>query len=239
MPPMTAKTRFRLLLCACVAFLGMAVVAPAQAFDPTQVYVDGKTLAPQLLPPPPQEGDALWRKQVDAVIAAQKKLSPEDIKAIRSEQNLRLDVMASAIGADFRRDKLPKTFAMLDRVTKATAKIVEADKQYWHTRRPYLTDDRVKLLVDPINDSPSYPSGHTATARVWAEVLGQLYPEKLSVLRARADAVARHRIEAGVHYPVDIDGGRTLAALIVGALMSNEFFQDELITARKEIAGEK
>jgi hypothetical protein len=41
--------------------------------------------------------------------------------------------------------------------------------------------------------------------------LGLLFPEKLEALRERAQAIALHRIEAGVHYPVDVEGGQNLA----------------------------
>jgi acid phosphatase (class A) len=59
----------------------------------------------------------------------------------------------------------------------------------------------------------------------------------LADLRARADVIAQHRIEAGVHYPNDVEGGRLLAMLIVGALSENEDFQDDVENAKKEMAG--
>ena len=93
------------------------------------------------------------------------------------------------------------------------------------------------MYVNPIDASPAYPSGHSTSSRVLAEILGMLAPDKLSALRARADAVAHHRIQAGVHYPVDVEGGRMLAMLIVGYLTANEDFQDDLAAAKKEIAG--
>ena len=59
----------------------------------------------------------------------------------------------------------------------------------------------------PLNNSPAYPSGHTTDTCVLAEILVLLLPEKMSALRARADEIAWHRVEAGVHYPVDLEGG--------------------------------
>jgi acid phosphatase (class A) len=200
-------------------------------------YIEQGTLPPQLLPPPPAEGTKEWQKQIAGVLAAQKHISDTDVAAIKDEQHIRLDLMISVMGSDFTREKLPKTFAFLDRVLANASAISRADKEYWHTRRPYLTDKRVKLYINRIDDNPAFPSGHTSEMRVLAEVLGQLRPEKLLDLRARAEEIALHRIEAGAHYPNDVEGGRLLAMLIVGALNANDDFQDDLEVAKKEIAG--
>jgi acid phosphatase (class A) len=210
---------------------------PAWAFDPAQIYVRAQFLPPQLLPPPPGEGDAVWRKQIDQVLKAQHNLSESERAAIRDEQKLRIELMTSVMGLNFTRDNLPKTFALLDHVMASVEQVTDADKKFWRTRRPYLTDTRIKLYVDPIDASPSYPSGHTAASRALAEVLGMLVPEKRGDLRARADIIAFHRVEAGVHYPVDLDAGRILAMLVVGSMMANDDFQDDLAASRKEIAG--
>lgn len=230
----------RLSFLLLIGFLGCVAASPALAFDPaqgaSQAYVQATFLPPQLLPPPPAEGSKAWHQQVDVVLQAQRDMPSHDLAAMKDEQHVRLEQMTTVLGSSFTRERLPKTFALLDRVASGTGQVVEADKKFWHTRRPYLTDPHVKLLIDPIDDSPAYPSGHTASARVLAEVLGMLAPEKLPALRARADAIARHRVEAGVHYPVDLDGGRMLAMLIVGSLTASDDFQSDLAAAKKEIA---
>ena len=124
---------------------------------------------------------------------------------------------------------------MLDRVLASAEGVSEADKQFWHTRRPYVADDHVHLYINHIDQSPSYPSGHTSSSRVLAEVLGMLLPEKRAELRAHADMIAAHRVEAGAHYPKDLEGGRTVAMLVIGALTGNEDFQNDFATARDEM----
>lgn len=90
-------------------------------------------------------------------------------------------------------------------------------------------------MVDRIDASPAYPSGHTSSSRVAAEVLGLLFPDRLAALRAKADSIAAHRIQAGVHYPVDIESGRLLAMLVLGALLKSDAFQSDLAAAREEM----
>ncbi len=211
--------------------------APGFALDSSQKYFQLQRLQPQLLPPPPVEGSKAWKKQINEVLREQHGLSVTEIAAIRNEQRAGIESMISVIGPGFKKELYPKTFAMIDLVANGTSKIIDMDKQFWHTRRPYLTDSRVKLYVDPVNDSPSYPSGHSAFFRVMAEILGLLFPEKLDPLRERAQTIAHHRIEAGAHYPVDIQGGQNLAMLILGALTASDAFQSDLEASRNEIAG--
>jgi len=211
------------------------VIAHAYPETHESHYVLPDDLAPQLLPPPPAEGSPAWKEEIKAVVKAQKKLSTQDIAAIHDEQHLKLELVTSVMGPDFTPTKFPHTFKLLGNVFTDTEIVTGADKNFWHTRRPYLTDKRVKLMVDPIDQNPSYPSGHAAASRVAAEVLGMLYPHRLEELRARAEAIAYHRVEAGVHYPNDIEAGRMVAMMVIGALSKSDGFKADLAVAREEV----
>ena len=232
-----AGTPFSLtrLITVAVAGLWFAVTPQAScAAGVERAWIEPQSLLPQLLPSPPAEGGEAWKAQIELVVAAQSSLSPAVISAIRNEQKFRVGLMTDTLGPSFDPERLPKTCALLDRVERTSEEVVDAAKKYWHTRRPYLADPRVKLLVDSTT-SDAYPSGHTSEARALAEVLGLLFPDRLPALRARAEDIARHRVEAGVHYPVDLEGGRLLAMLMVGALTTNSGFQADLSAARREI----
>ena len=213
----------------------LASVSPVSAAW-SETYVAPSQLPPSFLLPPPAENTAAWKHEIEAVRAAQKHISPSDLADLREEQHVRLELITPVMGADFNRERLPQTFALLDNVLADTVAVTHADKRFWHTRRPYLTDPHVKLLVDPLDNNPAYPSGHTSESRVLAEVLGMLAPDRLESLRARADSIAWHRVQAGVHYPNDLTGGRMLAMLMVGALSANSDFQDDLAAARDEMS---
>lgn len=223
---------------AVVAAASLAVLlifAGPVAMASEAFYVEPAELPPQLLASPPEEGSLVWKKQIETICREQHKLSHADIVSFRNEQHLRLNLMTDAVGSDFTEDHYPKTFALLKQVLADASAITEADKRFWHTRRPYLTHSCVKLMVDPLDASPAYPSGHTSEMRVIGEVLGMLYPDRIDEFRARANEIGFHRIEAGVHYPNDIEGGKMLAMLIVGALSAHSEFQTDLSEAREEI----
>jgi len=235
--PTRAGIPFFLTRLVTVALAGLCLAVAPQASWAAGVkraWFEPQSLSPRLLPPPPAEGSEAWNAQIELVVAAQSSLSPSEIWQIRNEQKFRVGLMTDTLGRSFDRERLPKTCELLDRIERTSEEVVDAAKKYWHTRRPYLADPRVKLLVDSTT-SDAYPSGHTSEARVLAEVLGLLFPDKLPVLRARAEDIARHRVEAGVHYPVDLEGGRLLAMLEVGALTASSDFQVDLSAAREEI----
>ncbi|MEQ1652805.1 MAG: phosphatase PAP2 family protein, partial [Hyphomicrobium sp.] len=133
------------------------------------------------------------------------------------------------------RTELPLTFALLDRTGADVNAVTWAAKKHWHTTRPYRLDHRIKLLVDPLPaDNYGYPSGHSSTSLVWAQILTQLDPAAAARLQHQADRIAWHRVLAGVHTPHEVDGGKKLGAAIFAALMAKPAFQTDLTAAHAE-----
>ena len=70
--------------------------------------------------------------------------------------------------------------------------------------------------------SPSFPSGHAASASAFATGVATAWPEAASPLSAAAMLVAYSRVHTGVHYPLDVIVGdvvgTTLAQLTAAAL---------------------
>jgi len=52
-------------------------------------------------------------------------------------------------------------------------------------------------------DSPSYPSGHTFQSKIYAEVLGNIYPKYYKALNELANDIMWSREYMGAHYPSD------------------------------------
>ncbi len=64
-------------------------------------------------------------------------------------------------------------------------------------------------------NTPAYPSGHTIQARVYAEVLGNKYPQFYKPLNELATDVMMSRLYMGVHYASDCQFGDYVAQVIV------------------------
>jgi acid phosphatase (class A) len=197
------------------------------------VYLPAGALSPELLPAPPAEKTAEHKKQLQLVRAAQKKIRANELTAITDEARLNITHITSVIGIN-NAEHHPALFHLLERVLETGDSATGKAKKFWNTRRPFIVDKTVKLRGDRI-ESPSYPSGHTMESRLLAEVVGLLASDKRGALRARADEIAWHRVQAGVHYPNDLEGGKLLAMLVLGNLLSDADFQRDLSAAATEL----
>ena len=82
----------------------------------------------------------------------------------------------------------------------------------------------------------SFPSGHTTTAYQAGITLATLVPELAPEILARASENGNDRIVLGVHYPLDIMGGRMDGEAALAARWSDtQYRTDVLEPARKEL----
>lgn len=80
---------------------------------------------------------------------------------------------------------------------------------YWLIRPSQLDPAFTPLFPAPPH--PSYPSAHACNSGATAAVLAYLFPVDGEEIIARAENAADSRIWAGIHYPIDRDGGLTIA----------------------------
>ncbi|MFT8538348.1 esterase-like activity of phytase family protein [Bifidobacterium aquikefiri] len=89
---------------------------------------------------------------------------------------------------------------------------------------------------DGMLTSGSFPSGHTTYATSGAVGLATLLPELAPEILARGSEAGNNRIVLGVHYPLDIIGGRMDGDAANAARWSDpEFVKDQLLPARAEL----
>ena len=75
--------------------------------------------------------------------------------------------------------------------------------------------------LNGIATNPSFPSGHTTYAYTDGILLAMLVPQQYQSMLARAADYANSRIALGVHYPLDIIGGRALATYDLAQAFTN------------------
>ena len=235
-----------------VLVLGSAVASPAGAvyLSPDQIN------SVALLEPPPVVGSAADRRDLQAVLAAQRAARADHTTA-RAVGDVEISCLrvASALvtdktGAD---PALPPSLingngaAAVEFATRAALQVAmatAAPKRYWHRPRPYMASAEVERLGDvapgypipPImageRDISSYPSGHTAFGMACAIVLAQMVPEQRAALFARGRLYGESRMVVGAHYPTDVEAGRVIGAAASAIMLKNALFQDDLRTAR-------
>ena len=196
----------------------------------------------RILPPPPA---AHSRRQADdrAVFKATRALkgSPRwtlaASDAVISSDALMAD-FACALGVKITPAEAPTLYAMFGRMLIDIRLVVDPPKDHYARHRPYL-DQTGEICVarsDLLDKTPSYPSGHSTLGWSWAMILAELAPDRSTEILMRGRVYGESRVVCGVHYPTDIEAGRTNGAALIAALHGGAEFRADLEKARAEIA---
>lgn len=99
-----------------------------------------------------------------------------------------------------------KSFQLTEDQKEMITKIKEGVKR----QRPYVKESKV-INIAECGESYSYPSKTTAEGYKMAECLSECYPQLREGLYALANKVAQSRVQGGVHFPSDIEAGKSIA----------------------------
>jgi uncharacterized membrane protein YphA (DoxX/SURF4 family) len=206
----------------------MATPAAQPYAAATQIDLD------DILAPPP--GPAETRKELDALLAIQKKRSPEDAAACIADQVISVYRFADVLGDRFSADKLPKTDALFLRVLATVHVPLEKAQKLWGRKRPPLLEPAIKP-AGTLPTTAAYPSGHATAGNLMGILLADLLPERSAELHARGVLFGDRRVLAGVHYPSDIEAGKLSAAAIAAILYQDPQFKADFAAAATELRG--
>jgi acid phosphatase (class A) len=145
----------------------------------------------------------------------------------------------SVLGANFTRANFPATFAVLDRAGRAAGFAGDPVKFVHRRQRPFLNDSAITPCIpndERLRASFSYPSGHAALGFAWSLVLAELIPSRADAIIERGRDFSWSRVVCGVHYPSDVEAGRTIAAAAVARLHADADFRQLMDAARAELA---
>lgn len=201
-----------------------------------KTYFSANSISPKLIDPPISTSSKQWQDEVEYIVKLQKSADPDEVEQALEERVLKVDMVAQFVDARLSRQDFPKLYELLDNSKKTTYKIVRKAKNFWGTKRPFVAvSDKIKPLIKA-HDNPAYPSGHTSGSYVAAHVLSMLLPQKRTEIMERAEEIAQHRVLVGMHYPHDLVGGKQMALIILGALMQNDDFLEDLKEAKYELS---
>jgi len=187
-----------------------------------------------ILAPPPLPDSAAQKQDIEAVLDAQARRTPAEVRCARADACISIFRFAGVMGPEFKPENLPLTSAMIKTLAGATGGDIAYAKATFKRPRPFSFDSHVKNIVPQCPDF-SYPSGHSTFAYAVATLLADMVPEKAPGIFKRADQYAHNRVVAGVHYPSDVAAGRISAAVIDYTLMQDGEFQQRYKAARQEL----
>jgi membrane-associated phospholipid phosphatase len=92
-------------------------------------------------------------------------------------------------------------------------------KYIYHRPRPSEVNSQIAPVI-PVPNSPSYPSEHAATAAAAAAVLSYLFPNEATTFANQAEECAESRLNAGVHFPSDVEAGMELGRKVAEEVLA-------------------
>ncbi|MEY8567289.1 phosphatase PAP2 family protein [Corynebacteriaceae bacterium 7-707] len=158
--------------------------------------------------------------------------------------------LGEALRTALQENRLPKTRALMDSgyLSRAggLASSTLIEKQIFGYDRPFIVaPDRITRHTGGGNEdlydlegSPSFPSGHTNQAAWTTTLLAVLLPELAPQLLARGAEAGQNRMVMGVHYPLDVIGGRMTGQAAAADRWNDPRMRDVLTQAGEEIRAE-
>jgi acid phosphatase (class A) len=227
-----ARTPLRL---AVVAILLFGATAEAQAGDDKPFYIQPSQVdLNDLLAPPPALGSPEEKLDLDAVLAAERDRSADDVGAAEEDHERSIFRFAAVLGAGFTAPRLPYATEFFARVYADEKRIVNVTKAHFKRPRPFMVDSGLMPMVYP-KSTPSYPSGHTTYAYVIAILLARMVPEKAALIFQRAAFYGNNRVVVGAHFPTDVEAGRISGTVIDSVFFSDGKFMADFNRARTEV----
>ncbi|OOG56334.1 phosphatase PAP2 family protein [Rhodanobacter sp. C03] len=212
-------------------------VVPALAADgsaQTESITDGIDLT-LLLAPPPAAGSPTALDDLQAVLAAQAARTADEDEAAKADADRSVFRFTDVLGPNLAPSTLPRTAAFFKRVEQLDKASVKLAKSWWKHPRPSEVSDKVHPLSVEKPGDWSYPSGHATFGYTTAVLLGDMLPEKRAALFDRAALYAHHRVVMGVHFPSDVEAGRTAGTVIAAQLLRDPAWHADFLAARDEL----
>jgi len=117
--------------------------------------------------------------------------------------------------AQFSEVRAARVFALLNMAMHDAAVGCWEAKFHYFNPRPSQMDPGIKTQIG-LPNFPSYTSGHSTFSAAAASILSYLFPSGAESFAAMRDEAGISRLYGGIHYPSDIDAGKTHGGRIAG-----------------------
>ena len=220
-----------LLLGACSSPATQVVLKRAGLVSTVTYYVPAQQFkTAQFDPPPAPESDA-QKEDLAAILAWQNKRTGADC----AKANETADFSADSFLGPHSPFPLPlpsEVKKFLDRLSSDLEDSVANMKERYMRPRPYKAYPGQAVPCVKKSWGYSYPSGHAAFSRVFADVLSDIVPERRGEFLQKADGIALDRVIGGVHFPTDIEAGKVFGDRFHSELLKSDAYRKDIEKAK-------
>jgi acid phosphatase (class A) len=191
-----------------------------------------------LSPPPPADGSAADKRDMEVLLGLQKAASPARIAKAEADVEASIyRVAGEVLGPSFTKERFPLTGEFFAKVSRDSGVGVGPIKRQYQRKRPYQANKEVTSppAIAAAATSPTYPSGHGTFGAEAAMLLAMMVPEKKQALYARGWEYGEGRVLTGVAYPSDVEGGHIGAAVMVTLLLQKPEFRADFEAVKTEV----
>lgn len=215
----------------CVTYNGVNVSVPAALAQNSAQQIEWRAI----LPPPPATDSKLQAVEMEEVKYYQNNVDEARLNLARQDNDIDFfKAYSSVIGKDFTPANYPKAKALIDYAITYTGLNLKDAKEAYSRKRPFIEDSNVKLCVEKPPTGSSYPSGHSASGWISANIWARIFIDKSDAIYARGLDYGKSRIICGAHYPSDVNMGRIVGDIIFAKLQNDKEFVKLFIDARAE-----
>lgn len=186
-----------------------------------------KAFLPQ--PPPPPESPE-WQTQLSQTKEALKNITSKQVQSIHDWAGNPGSITSSGIWLEIANKAMDQENASLTKRLKvrsiltmgledAFITVFNAKYTYW-VKRPFMLDPSLQTVL-PTPNHPSYPAGHATLSATAATILSHYFPQKRQEWWSMADEACQGRVQAGIHFPIDIKEGLFLGKKVGAAAVNS------------------
>lgn len=243
---MMRANHFRHALAGCGLLLGLALATNAGAQQrPYLLWLDGAKLdIPKIVGLPPAQNTPEAKAEFEHVLEISQARTPEREKAAIADQRQALVNFLNGMDTRYV-DNTHREVRLLFREAQIELSILLKSVHRLTSRpRPFAVWNKVRVKPCPgaRPEGTSFPSGHAATAALYAELLKTAVPELGDKLEERVKSYDESRLICGFHYQSDLVAGDKVGRAVAKALLADRAFKvrfDETIPEIRVALGAK
>lgn len=227
---------------AAVLALAAGLVLPALPAAAQQrtslIWLDpGRIDIARIIGLPPAQNSPEHKAEFDRVLQISQARTPEREKQAIADQYQTLARFLDGIDHSFVENTQREMRLLFREAQVELGIILLGVRRLTNRTRPFAMWNKVRVKPCPGGrpDGSSFPSGHAATAALYAELLTEVVPEYAEKFEERVKSYDESRLVCGFHYPADLVAGDKAGRAVAKALLTERAFRARFDETKPEI----